>query len=190
MGWALLPALRGGALFSDTYIPEVPGAILSPYAYNQSANLSDKVASEISAALEAANGGGAGLSGLYSLLDGLHSPVIQLLYSRMSASPSPNQKILGLSGLIRGGSVAALSASLDAAPTLSAYPFEAGVLLSSIRDEFRSTDSTSIEILGQIATASTVPQSATSAGCGPRLSLDPHHSSVTVPGSAARRPRY
>jgi len=75
----------------------------------------------------------------------------------MSASPSPNQKILGLSGLIRGGSVAALSASLDAAPTLSAYPFEAGVLLRSIRDEFRSTDSTSIEILGQIATASTCP---------------------------------
>jgi hypothetical protein len=95
-GWGLLPAMRGGVLFSDTYIPEPPGAILSAYAYRPKAALSDKVASEISAGLEAAVGGGAKLSGLYSLLDGLQSPVIQLLYERMSASASLNQKILGV----------------------------------------------------------------------------------------------
>jgi hypothetical protein len=149
-GWGLLPAVRP-VLFSETYIPEPPGPIAITYVYSPSAAVSDKVASEIGAALEAANGGGAELAALYYLLDELHSPVIQRLYKRMSASASPNQKILGLSGLIRGGSAAALTAAFEAASSLNAYPLEAGVLLNAIRNEFRSTDSTSVEVLGHIA---------------------------------------
>jgi len=155
-GWELLPAISGEP-FSQTYIPGPVGAISSAYAYTPAAALSDKVASEISAALEAASGGGAGLSSLYYLLDELRSPVIQLLYNRLSASASTNQRILGLSGLIRGGSATALSAALEIASSLGAYPLESGVLFESVRNEFRSTDSTSVGILGQIATASTCP---------------------------------
>ena len=155
-GWELLPAMRGGA-FEGTYIPEPLGAISSAYAYSPSAALSDKVASEIGAALEAANGGGAELAGMYNLLDELRSPVIQLLYSRLSASVSTNQRILGLSGLIRGGSATALGAAIEIASSLGAYPLESGVLFESVRNEFRSTDSTSVGILGQIATAPTCP---------------------------------
>jgi len=149
-GWELLPAISGEP-FSETYIPEPPGAISSAYAYTPATALSDKVASEIAAALEAADGGGGKLAGLYYLLDELHSPVIQLLYRRMSTSASPHQKILGLSGLIRGGSAVALSAVLEIASSLDAYPLESGVLFNAIRNEFRSTDPASVETLGKIA---------------------------------------
>ena len=89
----------------------------------------------------------------YGLLDRLNSPVIHLLYNRLSASTSANLRILGLSGLIRGGSTAALSAAAQDASSLSYYPLEAGVLFESVRNEFRATDANSVEILGQIATA-------------------------------------
>jgi hypothetical protein len=152
-GWLLLPFVDGGVALSDTFIPLPSGPILSAYAYAATAPLSDKVASEVSFAIEAANGGGAQLSGLqHGLLDQLNSPVIQRLYNRMSASASPNQKILGLSGLIRGGSAEALSAALQATSSFGDYPFETGVLSESIRNEFRATDANSVEILGQIAT--------------------------------------
>lgn len=50
-----------------------------------------------------------------------------------------------------------MSAAFENASSLGTYPLEAGVLFNSIRNEFRSTDSTSVKILGQIATASTCP---------------------------------
>ena len=69
----------------------------------------------------------------------------------MSASSSTQQKILGLSGLIRSGSAAALSSAIEAAPEFSNSKLECGILLRSIRDEFRASDSHSVAVLGQAA---------------------------------------
>jgi HEAT repeat protein len=155
-GWELLPVMQGDLFFNQVFIAEPSGPILSAYEYDPAAPLSDKVASELSAAIESADGGAPQLASLhFGLLDRLNSPVIQRLYNRMSLSTSPNQKILGLSGLIRGGSPEALSAALQAASSFGAYPFETGVLSESIRNEFRATDAKSVEILGQITTAPT-----------------------------------
>jgi hypothetical protein len=157
-GWELLPVMQGDLDFDQVFIEVPPAAILSPYAYSPAEPVSDKVASEVSAAIESANGGGMQLAALhYGQLDRLNSPVIQRLYKRMSSSASPNQRILGLSGLIRGGSTAALSAAAQAASSLGDYPLEAGVLSESVRNEYRATDANSVEILGQIATALTGP---------------------------------
>jgi hypothetical protein len=93
----------------------------------------------------------------HGLLDQLQSPVVTVHYQRMSISPSTQQRILGLSGLIRSGSAAALASAAQAAPTLASYPTENGILLLSIRDHFRATDANSIAVAGQAAADTTNP---------------------------------
>ena len=157
-GWQVLPVMQGGISFNQTFIAEPTGPILAAYSYSATAVLSDKIASEVSAAMESSNGGGAQLAGLYyGPLDQLGSPVTQVLYQRMSASASPGQRILGLSGLIRGGNRAAFSAASEAAASLASFPLETGVLLLSISAEFRAADSNSVAALGQAAVASANP---------------------------------
>jgi hypothetical protein len=154
-GWAVLPVRQGFVLPSDLFFPQPPGPILSAYAYDPAASVSDKIASELSSAIESANGGNTsdGLLNLQlgGLLDQLNSPVIQLLYQRMSVSSQTGEAILGLSGLIREGNAAALRTAIGIAPAFGNYLLEAGVLFESIRDAFRAIDSNSVNILGRTA---------------------------------------
>jgi len=112
-GWTLVPVLQGSVPLAMTFFPGPVGPIASAYAYDASASLTDMIASEIGAAIEA--GGGSYNLQLYSLQDGLldqlQSPVLTVLYQRLSNSNSVPQQLLGLGGLIREGSSAALVAA-------------------------------------------------------------------------------
>jgi len=157
--WILLPVIQGSPAFSMTFFPEPVGPVLSPYAYGPAAPLSDRIASEICSAIESANGElPIQFYGLqYGLLDQLNSPVVALHYQRMSASGSEQQQILGLNGLIRGGSGPALATAIQAAFVFGAYPLESGILRQSVRDDFRAADAPSIAALGQSAVGSANP---------------------------------
>jgi len=150
-GWTVLPVQSGWAQFNNIFIPVPTGPLPDDYAYDPAASASDKVASEVSAAIEGIPGLGLlpGLQG--GLLDQLNSPVIQVLYRRLAASSSIQQKILGLSGLIRSGNTPALNSAIEAAPAISSSTVEYGTLLLSIRDGFRASDANSAVILGQAA---------------------------------------
>ena len=152
-GWKVIP-IQDDGIFNHTFIPEPSGPIVDAYAYNATASLADKVASEASAAIESSSDP-AQFSTIYYGLDQLNSPVIQRLYTRLAASNNTSQKILGLSGLIRGGSTPALAAAAKLTASLGNYPLENGVLSNAIRDDFRAIDANSVQVLGQIATGST-----------------------------------
>jgi hypothetical protein len=156
-GWALLPVVQGNVGLAMTYFPAQPGAILNAYAYASGASLSDKVAAEVSSAIESNAGAynlqlGAQQNGL---LDQLNSQYSQVLYGRLSASASASQQIIGISGLIRGGSFSALTSAIQIASASPATAPRNGLLLLSIRDYFRATDLPSIAAIGGIATNST-----------------------------------
>ena len=51
-GWVLLPVVNGDASFEQTLFPVPAGSIVSAYAYQASASVSDKIASEISSSIE------------------------------------------------------------------------------------------------------------------------------------------
>jgi HEAT repeat protein len=146
-GWRVLPVQPGWAQFNDIFVAVPIGPLPTPYAYDPAAALSDKVASEISAAIES----GTGRRLWPSMLDELNSPVTQVLYRRLSTSISAQQRILGLSGQIRSGSAEALTSAIQAAPALSGSGAEYAILLLSIRDEFRASDAKSVAIMGQAA---------------------------------------
>jgi hypothetical protein len=152
-GWSVLPLQSGFATFRNTFVAMPTGALPDAYAYDSSASLSDKVASEISAAIE----GGAQHELWTGSLDQLNSPVIQILYRRMSALSSPPKKIFGLAGLIRSGDADALTSAIESLPALSGNTTERGMLLQSIRNEFRASDAKSVATLGQAAVNSTLP---------------------------------
>jgi hypothetical protein len=142
---------------SMAFFPAPAGLILSAYAYGPAASPSDKLASEVSSALESARGYNFQLYTLqYGPLDQLNSPIVTVLYKRLSTSTSPQQGILGLSGLIRGGSAAALASAAQSASTVGGDP-SGSVLLLSIRDYFRAADANSIAAVGQAAVDSTNP---------------------------------
>ena len=156
-GWLLLPVLQGALSLGDTFFAVPSGPILSAYAYQSTASLSDKVASELSAAIESNTVSRFQWSFLQSgILDELNSPVVRLLYQRMSMSSSPQHRVLGLGGLIRRGSAPALQSATE----FEKYAMENGELLSSIRDQFRATDANSIAILGRAAVGSTTQSPA------------------------------
>jgi hypothetical protein len=140
--WQLLPVIQGAMQLSDTFFASPAGPVLSAYAYNSTVPLSDKLSSEISSAIEALGDGySLPLYTLhYGLLDQLKSPITAVLYQRMSTSPVIQQRILGLSGLVRSGSSAAFSTAAQLASTFEGHPMENGVLLISIRDHFRPAD--------------------------------------------------
>ncbi len=158
-GWSLLPAVQGAVPFDMTYFPAPASPVPIAYAYAETAQLQDKIASELGAAIESLNGNyNFQIYGLLSgELDQLKSPVIQTLYQRLSASSVVQQQILGLSGLIRSGNTGALATAAGSATRFSSYPIEDGNLLFSVRDQFRSPDATAIAALGQAAVGSTSP---------------------------------
>jgi hypothetical protein len=156
-GWTLLPVMNGAVdSLEYTFVPGPPGPIRSAYAYSPAASLNDRVASELSNAIESGSGGLESLVLHYGSLEDLNSPVIQTLYSRLSESTSIPQRILGVSGLIRGGNVPALFTAFQQLAGESHRP-EYGVLLGSIRGTFRGVAPSSVAALGQIATASANP---------------------------------
>lgn len=116
------------------------------------ASLTDKVVSEVCSAIESSTDYNLQLYALQSGgMEQLQSPLVTLLYGRLSNSASTQQRILGLSGLIRRGSNTALVAAAQAASTFGTYKIENGILLQSIRGNFRAADATSITTLGKSA---------------------------------------
>jgi hypothetical protein len=150
-GWLLLPVMTGGITFRETYFPVPAGPIATAYAYSSAAALSDRITSELAAALETDHPHSISLESVTYSLDKLDSPVLQVFYQRMAASSSMQQRILGLSGLIRRGSAIALTSAASIASQSEQHPGENGILLNSIRYEFRATDANSIAALGHAA---------------------------------------
>jgi hypothetical protein len=155
--WQVLPVIQGGMQLNTAFFPEPSDQILSAYAYAPLASLNDKIASEISSAVESSPNYNFQLNYLnYGLLDELNSPVTTMLYTRMAASGSARQQLLGLSGLIRGGSEVALTSASKTTSTFDSYPAESSVLLSSIRDFFRPTNPDAAVAVGRVAVDSTI----------------------------------
>src|SRR6185437_11765601 len=104
--------------------------------------VTDKLAAELCSAIES-------LHGAYSFqmyllfqgdLDKLGSPAVPLLYTRMANSNVIQQQILGLSGLIRRGADQALATASQSAAQFQPHALEYGILLGTLRDQFRSAD--------------------------------------------------
>jgi len=158
--WRVIPVVQGEMAFGGVYFPAPPGPIVSAYTYTDAAPLSDKLASEVSSALESADGYHLQFYFLQGgLLDELGSPVLDVFYHRMAASTAAAQRALGLGGLLRAGNASALAA---AAQTASAHGGDAAVgpLLLSIREYFRPTDAASVVILGKAATDTSITSAA------------------------------
>lgn len=182
-GWLLLPVMTGGGTLSDCYFPVPAGPIAAAYAYGPTTSLSDKITSELAAALEANLPSSLPLDSLNYSLDTLGSPVAATLYQRLSTSASVSQELLGLSGLIRQGSASALSAAAALASQLGSFPKEAGILLNSIQYEFRATDANSVATLGKAAADSANPSITFREASAHALSAI--HTSATLPYLAA-----
>jgi hypothetical protein len=155
--WSLMPVLQGAASLSDTCYPVPSGPITGIYSYGATASLADKIVSELAAAVEANNGYNTQLTALNYLMDQLDSPISRVFYQHMSTSPIVQHRVVGLSGLIRAGDLSALTSSASAAQEFEGYPLEDGILLNSIQYEFRTTDATSVAVLGQISVDSATP---------------------------------
>src|SRR5258706_387591 len=82
--WQLLPVIQGAMQLSDAFFASPTGPVLSAYAYNSTAPLSDKLSSEISSAIQGLGDGySLPLYTLhYGLLDQLKSPITAVLYQR------------------------------------------------------------------------------------------------------------
>lgn len=156
-GWLVLPVAQGNASLGTGYYPVPAGPILAAYTYAASAPTADKVAAELGSAIEASAGAyNFQLWELeYGLLDQLNSTYIALMFTRLAGSPVTRQQIVGLSGLIRLGSGPSLIAAVQSEPAFVADPLGNGLLLFSIRNYFRATDSDSVAALGAAATGST-----------------------------------
>lgn len=160
-GWNLLPVVQGNVPLVMTYYPtSATGALIAAYAYASTASTTDKLASELSSAIESSTDAGSlPLASLnYGTLEQLQSPVITALYQRLSRSGSPQQQALGFAGLVRQGRSAALTSAATVATGFAGYPVENGILLLSIRDQFRASDGSSVKALGQIAADTTANQ--------------------------------
>jgi len=184
-GWIVLPAIAGSGSLSLSYYPAPAGPILSAYAYGQGASPSDKVAAELGSAIEAANGAyNMQFYQLqYGLIDLLNSPYVSLLFTRLSNSTLISRQIIGLAGLIREGSPAAITASAQSSSAFAAYPIENGILLLSIRTFFRATDTASVAALGNAATGATASATAMREAAGHALAAV--HTAATLPYLAA-----
>lgn len=157
-GWLLLPPVEEDPRFGGAFVPMPAGPIPAAYAYSDGATLSDKVASELAVAIEAANGDAADFVQIHAgLLDQLRSPVVGKLYQRMASSASPAQRALGLAGLIRQGNTGALETALGVAPSLDETSLATRILILGIRDEFRQADQGGVAALGQAAANAGAP---------------------------------
>ena len=188
--WQVVPVVQGTTRLSDIYIAAQLGAIISAYAYSATASGDDKLASEICSAIEGVIGVRGISLEMYALLSGgideLNSSVPQLLYHRLASSASTEQQILGLSGLIRSGDSLALTAAAQVASAVTGGPAE-GVLLLSVREYLRPTDSASVTAIGQVATDSALPTALGSRRA--RFGGHPHRHGAAVPRNSTRRSR-
>lgn len=147
--WQVIPVL--GATFEDIYFAVPSGPISLAYAYDSSASPHERLVAEISNAIESRTIPARLRTLLFSaLLEGLDSPILKILYDRLASSPSVDDRLFGLSALIRTGDGAALEPAVQYRDELPDHP-AATVLLMSIRDFFRESDSGSVQTLGEIA---------------------------------------
>jgi hypothetical protein len=181
--WSLLPVEQGSITFEGTYYPAPLSPLPAVYSYASAAPVTDKVASEVEAAIEALSGNyNQQLYGLIrgQLLDQLNSSVTSVLYQRLANSASVPQQILGLAGLIRTGALSGIASAVSfSASSFSSRALEYGILLSAIRDESRPSDATSIALLGQTATDQNNPNTALREAAAHALASV--HSAATLP---------
>jgi hypothetical protein len=90
-------------------------------------------------------------------MDVLGSSYTTLLYQRLSESASAAQQIIGISGLVRAGNISALVTAIQKESIFTSVPQQNGILLSTIRNEFRAADSGSVAVLGQAVVDPTNP---------------------------------
>lgn len=155
--WRLLPAVQGTMQLSKAYFPTPVGPIVNAYAYSPTASIQDKLASEICAASEGDSPYSLQLYALFSGgIDELKSSIPQIFYRRMVSAPSPEQRIVGLSGLIRSGDASSVATAAQIVSTVAGRPAE-GILLLSMREYFRATAPDSVAAVGRAATDSSVP---------------------------------
>ena len=157
--WQVVPVVQGTMQLSNIYISAQLGPIVSAYAYSATASVDDKLASEICSALEGVSGVGLPMY-VYALLSGgideLNSSMPQLFYQRLASSALTEQQVFGLSGRIRSGDTSALTAAAQIASAVTGGQAQ-GVLLLSVQEYLRPTDSTSVNAVGQVATDSALP---------------------------------
>jgi len=155
--WRVVPVVQGTMQLSNIYVPAPPGPVVSAYAYSAPASVDDKLASEICSAAESATSYSLQSYALLSGgIDELKSSIPQVFYRRLVNSSSAEQRILGLSGLIRSGDASALTAAAKIASMVAGRPAE-GVLLLSLREHFRAIDPASVMAVGQVTTDSSIP---------------------------------
>jgi hypothetical protein len=155
--WGVLPWMQGDVQVTQIFIEVPAGPIAEAYSYGRQTAVLDSVASEVCAAIEGGVPAAARLALDPALLDELNSPAVHAYYQRAATSTEPGSKILGLSGLIRSGDATALRSAMQSLPVSANYQREYGVLLSSVRHEFRSADSASVTALGQAISGTSIP---------------------------------
>jgi hypothetical protein len=157
--WSVMPVWTGGGGIAWTFIPQPASPLPAAYSYASDAAVTDKVAAEVSFAIENAAADDPTLQMLQGPpLNALNSPYVQVLYQRLSASTLTEQHIAGLAGKIQGGSATALAAAVNSAASFAKYPRQNGFLLLSISNDFRATDAASVATLGQAAVSSGLNQ--------------------------------
>lgn len=151
--WRVMPLIQGAIDFRWTYFPDAAGPILSAYTYPPAASTEDKLASELSSAIEASAGYGFPFDMIFQngLLDELKSPVFTVLYQRLAYSGSADKRLLGLSGLLRQGNAPAVAEAAQTASAAQGSRAESALLMS-IRVYFRNTDPSAVAALGAAAT--------------------------------------
>jgi hypothetical protein len=157
--WSVMPVWTGSGRITGTFIPQPAGPLPAAYSYASDAVVTDRVAAEVSFAIENA----AGIDPLITMLQGpvlnaLNSKYVQTLYQRLSASTLTEQYITGLGGEIQAGDGGALAAAIGSAASFANYPSQTGFLLSSISEYFRATDAASVATLGQAAVSAGLDQ--------------------------------
>src|SRR6185312_15867439 len=145
--WQVVPVVQGTIGFSNAYIPAQPGPIINAYAYSATASVQDKLASELCSAIEGVGDETMPIHSLLGGLDDLNSSAPRSLYRRLANASSTDQRVYGLSGLIRSGDSSALTAAAQIAYAVTGRRPE-GVLLLSVREYLRPTDPASANAVG------------------------------------------
>lgn len=103
--WVLLPVFPAQAPIEWMYYPAPLSPLANIYAYPENASVTDKIASELAAGIEDPDPTHFFNFPFFFLYDGdldtLKSPVIHILYQRLSESPESGRRKVGLRALQR-----------------------------------------------------------------------------------------
>lgn len=153
--WELVPVIQNGGFGWSYYPASVSSAPSGPFSYSTTASVQDKLASELAEAIVNNDGTNPQMWSLLSkAIDDLNAPITSQIYQQLASSPAVDNEMIGLAGLIRTGSISAFSSAVALAPT---FPTTIAwqTLFNTIYEEYRPTDSASVDALGRAATDTT-----------------------------------